>query len=205
MTSRVRGAVLAALFASVMLAVPASVAARPDDTGATAAAALLSGGPATTGSLPPKNAPLPVTTGRSGLPVPRFVSLKAGKVNVRVGPGEGYAIAWTFTRSALPVEVIQEYDTWRRVRDSDGSVGWVLQNLLSSKRTAVIAPWAAGEPKPLHASPAAKAAVSAYLEAGVLADVASCHQSWCRVTGTGFSGWIEQDQLWGVYPGEEIP
>jgi SH3-like domain-containing protein len=137
--------------------------------------------------------------------LPRFVSLKAGKVNVRAGPGEDYDIAWTFTRQALPVEVIQEFDTWRRVRDSDGSVGWVIQNLLSSRRTAVIAPWAAGEPKPLHATPAATGIVTAYVEAGVLADVSTCHQRWCRLSGGGFSGWIEQEQLWGVYPGEEIP
>src|SRR5687768_7204699 len=60
----------------------------------------------------------------TGLPVPRFVSLKAGRVNVRIGPGEAYKIAWVFTRPGLPIEIIQEYDTWRRIRDSDGTVGW---------------------------------------------------------------------------------
>ena len=84
--------------------------------------------------------------GKSGLPVPRFVSLKAGRVNVRVGPGEDYKVAWVFTRPALPVEIIQEFDTWRRIRDSDGSVGWVFHSLLSGKRTAVVAPWTTGEP-----------------------------------------------------------
>jgi SH3-like domain-containing protein len=145
-----------------------------------------------------------VQLGKSGLPVPRFVSLKAGRVNVRVGPGEDYGIAWVFTRASLPVEVIQEFDTWRRVRDSDGSVGWVFQSLLSGKRTAVIAPWAPDSPKAVRAEPEAEAAVSAYLQGGVLADVLSCKDGWCRLSGDGFSGWIEQDQLWGVYPGEEI-
>jgi len=81
-----------------------------------------------------------VKTGTSGLPVPRFVSLKASRVNVRIGPGEDYKIAWVFTRPGLPIEIIQEYDTWRRIRDSDGTVGWVFQSLLSGKRTAVVAP-----------------------------------------------------------------
>ena len=89
-------------------------------------------------------------TGASGLPVPRFVSLKAGRVNVRVGPGEDYKIAWVFTKPGLPIEVIQEYDTWRRIRDSDGTMGWVFQSLLSGKRTAVVAPWAAGDPRPIR-------------------------------------------------------
>src|SRR6516225_9869694 len=58
----------------------------------------------------------------SGLPLPRFVSLKAGRVNVRVGPGEDYKVAWIYTKPGLPIEVVQEYDTWRRIRDSDGTV-----------------------------------------------------------------------------------
>src|SRR5450759_14844 len=75
----------------------------------------------------PQAAPLAVPGSEkvvSGLPVPRFVSLKAGRVNVRVGPGEDYKIAWIFTRPGLPIEVIQEFDNWRRIRDSDGTVGW---------------------------------------------------------------------------------
>ena len=85
--------------------------------------------------------------GASGLPVPRFVSLKAGRVNVRIGPGEDYKIAWVFTRPGLPIEVIQEFANWRRIRDSDGTVGWVFQSLLAGKRTAVVAPWASDDPR----------------------------------------------------------
>ncbi len=144
------------------------------------------------------------TVGKSGLQVPRFVSLKAGRVNVRVGPGEDYKIAWVFTRTGLPIEVIQEYDTWRRIRDSDGAVGWVFNSLLSGKRTAVIAPWAAGEPKPLRGSAGAAAAITAYLEPGVMGTVDRCRGGWCKISGDGFNGWIQQDQLWGVYPNEEI-
>jgi len=204
MHSTVRNFIASALFLPAILLQPNPLFARNGDTGADSAAALLAGAPAVN-PPPHEAAPAAVATGKSGLPVPRFVSLKSGKVNVRRGPGETYDIAWTFTRASLPVEVIQEFDTWRRVRDSDGSVGWVLQNLLSSKRTAVVAPWAAGEPRPLYSAPAPTAIVSAYLEAGVLADVGACHQNWCRLSGNGFSGWIGEEQLWGVYPGEEIP
>jgi SH3-like domain-containing protein len=140
----------------------------------------------------------------SGLPVPRFVSLKAGRVNVRVGPGEDYQIAWIFTKPGLPIEVIQEYDNWRRIRDSDGEVGWVFQSLLAGKRTAVVAPWTKSGVQPLRASAAADAAIRAYLEPGVLANVERCDDGWCRISGKGFSGWIAQNQLWGVYPNETI-
>jgi len=145
-----------------------------------------------------------VNAGKSGLPLPRFVSLKADRVNVRVGPGESYDIAWVFTRAGLPIEVIQEYDTWRRVRDSDGSVGWIFQSLLSGDRTAVVSPWASGDIRALRSEPSPEARVTAYLQAGVLGAIDRCRDGWCWIAGDGFSGWIEQQQLWGVYPNEVV-
>jgi SH3-like domain-containing protein len=156
---------------------------------------------------PPAQADTPdpaLAVGKSGLPLPRFVSLKAGRVNVRVGPGEDYKVAWVFTRSALPVEVIQEFDTWRRIRDSDGQMGWVFHSLLSAKRTAIVTPWASGDPLPLRARGMGDAAVTAYLQPGVEAAVDKCRGGWCDLSGKGFSGWIEQSQLWGVYPDEVV-
>lgn len=143
-------------------------------------------------------------TGASGLPIPRFVSLKASRVNVRSGPGEDYKIAWVFTRPGLPIEIIQEFDTWRRIRDSDGTVGWVFQSLLSGKRTAVVAPWSSDDPRPIRASASADAAITAYLAPGVMADIEQCDDGWCRLSGRDFDGWIAQDQLWGVYPDEKF-
>ncbi len=145
-----------------------------------------------------------VSVGKSGLPVPRFVSLKAGRVNVRVGPGDDYKVAWVFTKPALPVEVIAEFDTWRRVRDSDGQVGWVFHSLLSSRRTAVVSPWQKADLVPIHAGATTEAAVTAYLQPGVLASVDHCHDGWCNLSGKGYSGWIEEARLWGVYPGENV-
>jgi len=140
----------------------------------------------------------------SGLPIPRFVSLKASRVNVRIGPGENYEIAWVFTRPGLPIEIIQEFDNWRRIRDSDGTVGWVFHSLLSGKRTAVVAPWSEADPRPIRSSASTQSAISAYLEPGVLADIELCGGGWCQLSGDNFDGWIAQDQLWGVYPNEEI-
>jgi SH3-like domain-containing protein len=145
-----------------------------------------------------------VQVGKSGLPIPRFVSLKAGRINVRVGPGEDYKVTWVFTRPDLPVEVIQEFDNWRRIRDSDGAVGWVFHSLLSGKRTAVVTPWSQGETRPIRATASADAEVTAYLQSGVMASIDRCESGWCRLTGEGFRGWIEQEQLWGVYIDEKV-
>jgi SH3-like domain-containing protein len=157
-------------------------------------------------SPPPQGAiaPPPVVLGKSGLPLPRFVTLKAGRVNVRVGPGEDYKVAWVFTKPGLPVEIIQEFDTWRRIRDSDGAVGWVFHSLLTGKRNAVVSPWSTGPPLPIRTQANEGAAVTAYLEPGVQAGIDKCAPGWCRVSGKGFSGWIAQSDLWGVYPGEDV-
>lgn len=142
--------------------------------------------------------------GVSGLPIPRFVSLKSSQVNVRRGPTSEHQIAWIFKREGLPVEIVAEYENWRRIRDSDGAEGWVYHSLLSGRRTAIVAPWDAGKIYDLRARDNAEARVSAQLEAGVLASVLRCTGSWCRLSGNGFDGWIPQDRLWGVYPGEKV-
>jgi SH3-like domain-containing protein len=93
-------------------------------------------------------APDPQTTGSlgpSGLPLPRFVSLKSGRVNARIGPGVTYPVNWLYLKPGLPMEIIQEFDTWRKVRDSDGAEGWINQSLLSGKRTGLVAPWQRGK------------------------------------------------------------
>jgi SH3-like domain-containing protein len=148
--------------------------------------------------------------GASGLPVPRFASLKADKVNLRQGPGTEYPTAWVFQRVGLPVEVINEFESWRQVRDSEGTTGWVLSTMLSGRRTAVILPWEAkssptpAAPTALRDDDSAGARPVAMVEAGVLASIITCDGAWCRVSVGGVRGYIEQTKLWGAYKGEVI-
>src|SRR5438067_3853447 len=121
----------------------------------------------------------------SGLPIPRYVSLKPDKVNVRGGPTRTHDITWQYTRAGLPVEITAESDNWRRIRDWEGAEGWVYHSLLSGRRTAVVSPNDKIALVPLHDSADAAGAVVAKLQAGVLAFVKRCSGSWCRITGTG--------------------
>lgn len=146
----------------------------------------------------------PRARGASGLPIPRFVSLKAEKVNVRRGPSSDHAVAWVFQRKGLPVEIVAEFETWRRVRDADGEEGWILHNMLSGKRTAMIAPWRQGQTVPMYDRPNAAGGVVAKLGSGVVGEVEECSGEWCEVNAGGYDGFIEQTQLWGVYPGESV-
>lgn len=151
-----------------------------------------------------------VRVGPSGLPLPRFVSLKSNQVNVRVGPGQDYDVAWIFVKGGLPVEVIQEFDNWRRIRDAAGNDGWVFHSLLSGRRTALVTPWAGrAEPLPLYRERSSGAKLNARLESGVLLNIEECDGDWCRCNlknddGVNFRGFVQQDKLWGVYANEEF-
>ncbi len=162
------------------------------------------------GAEPP--APVPATppgTSVSGLPLPRFVSLKADRVNLRSGPGTEYPTSWVYRQAGLPVEVLSEFETWRQVRDSEGATGWVLQSLLSGRRTALVTPWdvKAGSPAPqisVRNSDSESARAIAIVEAGVIANIHTCDGRWCSVTIDRFRGFLPQKQLWGVYPNETV-
>jgi len=140
----------------------------------------------------------------SGLPIPRFVSIKTDRVNVRGGPDKDHDVAWIYTRVGWPVEITAEFENWRRIRDSDGTEGWVYHSLLSGKRTAVVQLKTKTDLAPLRAKPDLEAPVIAQLQSGVLGSIKSCSGLWCRLVGEGFDGFIEQNRLWGVYPDEKI-
>src|SRR5580765_7445307 len=125
-------------------------------------------------------------TPASGLPVPRYVSLKSDHVNVRAGPTKDNDVAWVYTRSGLPVEITAEFENWRRIRDSEGAEGWVYHSLLSGKRTAVVTTKSKDELALLYDHADTSSAVAARLEAGVVATVRRCSGSWCRISGSGF-------------------
>jgi len=150
-----------------------------------------------------------VTKGPSGLPLPRYVSLKADRVNMRRGPGTDYPTAWVYRRAGLPVEVIEEYEGWRKVRDSEGATGWIIQNLLSGRRTALVLPWEVkgDAPRPqvsLRSSDSERSSPVAIIEAGVIADIENCDGQWCLVAVDRYEGYIEQKKLWGVYAREKL-
>ena len=140
----------------------------------------------------------------SGLPVPRYVSLKADKVNVRGGPSRDHEVAWVFTRAGIPVEITAESENWRRIRDAEGAEGWIFHSLLSGRRTVLVSPSSKTETFPLYERATSNARVAANLQARVLGTVRECDGKWCRIFGEGFDGFMEQHLLWGVYPNEVV-
>jgi SH3-like domain-containing protein len=138
----------------------------------------------------------------SGLPLPRFVSLRSDEVNLRTGPGQRYPIDWIYARKDLPVEVIAEFEAWRKIRDWQGTEGWVHQSMLSGRRMMVVI----GAQRQLRGSDGDSADVVAVVEPGVLGRLLQCprNRDYCRVDVGQTQGWFKRDEIWGVYKGEWI-
>jgi len=138
----------------------------------------------------------------SGLPIPRFVSLRTDPINLRSGPGLQYPVEWVYHRKRLPVEVVKEFDTWRRIRDPDGVEGWVHQSMITGHRTAIVR----SSPQALRRNDGDDASAVATVEAGVVVAIQRCpaESRSCRVQIDGFQGWLKREYLWGVYPNETV-
>ncbi len=142
----------------------------------------------------------PEAAGPATRPVPYWASLIAGEARMRTGPGRQFPAIWLYRRAGLPLRVVQVAKGWRRVRDQDGAEGWMLVNLLSDRRTAVVA----GATRPLRDAPEAGAAVRWRAQPGVVGRISHCTGGWCRFAAQGREGYVETAHLWGLDPAEVV-
>lgn len=160
-------------------------------------AALLCAAPAPSPALAQAQADKPDKGGK----LPRYASLRSAEVNVRTGPGPRYPVDWVFMRRDMPVEIVAEFDTWRKIRDWQNTEGWVHQSMLSSRRFVLVV---ADEVQPLLRRADDTGPAVAILEPGVVAQLVQCDLQWCRLQATRVSGWVKRNSIWGVYPDEDV-
>ena len=134
--------------------------------------------------------------------VPRFASLRVGEVNLRSGPGTKYPIQFVYHHKGLPVEILSEYDIWLKVRDWQGSEGWVHERMVTPARTIIIK----SDTRTIYRDPARDSPALAKLEPGVVARLLECRNAWCRIETEkqNIKGWLLRSEVWGVYPDEVV-
>ena len=132
--------------------------------------------------------------------LPRFASLRSDEVNLRVGPGENYPIAWVFKRKDMPVEILEQFQNWRRVADWQGDKGWILDRMVTAKRSVIVD----GAVRELHRQPDAASPVMARAEPGVIAKLLQLQGPWCRIEAGGYKGWVRRTEVWGVLAEETL-
>lgn len=133
-------------------------------------------------------------------PTPYWASLSAGEARMRTGPGRNYPASWEYRRNGLPVQVVEVYPGWRKIRDPDGTEGWMITNLLSSQRTAIVR----DVEVMLRAAPQPDAPIVWRAEPGVVGKLSKCAGGWCRFDAAGRAGFVETEHLWGVERMEAI-
>jgi SH3-like domain-containing protein len=133
------------------------------------------------------------------LPVPRYVTIKFNEVNARTGPTKDCPIEWVFIKKSEPIEVIAEYDQWRKIRDINGEGGWVHSSVISGNRSVV---FIANNTMPLLSSPGKYDQVVAKITPQIRCSLQKCEKDWCKVNCRSYKGWIARKFLWGVYPDE---
>jgi SH3-like domain-containing protein len=151
-----------------------------------------------TALVPTPIAPPMVAT---GMPVPRWVTVKAARVNLRRGPSLDQDVMWTYVRPGTPVEVIAEYDAWRRIRDVDGVTGWVKGAMLDGRRNVIVT---GRVNTAILDAPKADADAVAYAAPGLVARLVSCAGEWCEISTRGYDGYVTRDRLWGVHEDETV-
>lgn len=132
------------------------------------------------------------------LPIPRFVTLNAGEVNLRTGPGLRYPVKVVLKRDGLPVEIVKEFDVWRQIMDKDGDEGWVHKSMLSGRRGVIIT----GPVQTLLKKPEEGARPVVKLEPGVIAGLDRCDKEWCYLKVASYKGWVKRKNVWGVLADE---
>jgi SH3-like domain-containing protein len=131
----------------------------------------------------------------SGEPVPRYVTLRAAPVNARGGPGEDYRALWQYTAKGLPLQVVEETDSWRRVCDPEGGLGWVRASAVEGHRAVMRL---GARDLPIRARPNEQARAIAVLAARATADLLTCKAGWCRVSVDHATGWVRAGEVWGA-------
>lgn len=134
--------------------------------------------------------------------VPYWASIGASRARMRTGPARTYPASWLYQRADLPVRVVAVFKEWRKVRDPDGTEGWMQSNLLRNTRTALVR---GDEPIAMRDRPAPGARIAWRAEPGVVGRLSECDGGWCRFDVRGQAGYVEIGGLWGVEAAEVLP
>lgn len=137
---------------------------------------------------------LEASTTVTGLPLPRFASLRSAEVNLRVGPSTHYPTSWIVKRRALPVKVIAEHGNWRKIQLHDDTVGWVFQSMLTGNKTILVK----NASVHLRSKPDKQGRVIAHLHKDVIGQLKQCKEGWCKTKFDSYSGFVPQTALWGA-------
>ena len=137
----------------------------------------------------------------TGYKISRFVSLKSDDINLRIGSSTNYPIILKYVAKNMPVEITDEYERWRKIRDKEGNEGWIYGDLLKGDRFAIIIKnnesniYVFSKPDGVPIGEIGKLNI---------VTIKVCLKKWCKIKFDSHKGWINKKNLWGIYENERI-
>ena len=131
----------------------------------------------------------------TGYDIPRFVSLKSDKINLRVGPSINYPINLTYIKKNYPIEIIDEFDVWRKVRDHKNNTGWIKKGLLKGDRFILTGL----DNKNVKIFNYPDGIEIGIIKKNNILRLEKCLEDWCFISNQLIEGWITKDGIWGAY------
>ena len=138
---------------------------------------------------------------KTGLEIPRYISLKSNDANIRVGPSKNYPIEIKFIIKNYPLKVLEEYEEWRRVEDFKKNIGWIHKSLISGTRTGIVL---SNDNKSIQLLNTVGGNIIGEIGKGNIVFLEKCKIDWCLVSSGNYKGWIDKKHIWGVKEKEII-
>ena len=126
--------------------------------------------------------------------VPKLVSIKTSKANLRYGPGKNYPIKLVFIKKQIPLVIFDQFDHWRKVLTTNNIIGWIHKSQLTVKHRSIVL-----KPDYLRRKPKLSSNKIAFLHEYANVSVIKCKVYWCKITlkNRKFTGWYIKKYLWG--------
>ena len=128
----------------------------------------------------------------------KMLSISGDDVNMRSGPGTNYRVMWELSEG-FPLMVLRKKGTWYRVRDFEGTIGWVHEDVTKTTPHVIVKVHKNSKKRiNIRSGPGTKYRIVAKAYYGVVFTTLEQKHGWAKVQHEkGVTGWIKRSLLWG--------
>ena len=128
----------------------------------------------------------------TGFEIPRYASLKSNDSNLRVGPSTNYPILIKYIENDFPIQIIEEYQDWRKIIDINNNSGWLHKRLIKGNRSGIIVSL---NDKNILVYNTVFGKIIGEVSPGSIVNLKKCKQNWCLIKIGNHKGWINKKYL----------
>jgi SH3-like domain-containing protein len=128
----------------------------------------------------------------------QMVSVSGDDVNMRSGAGKKYGITWKLGKG-FPLKVLRRSGSWLRVKDFEGSIGWVSKSVVKRDPHMIVKAHKKTKKRiNVRSGPGLNNRIVAKAYYGVVFKTLDQKNGWAKVQhDKGVTGWVKRSLLWG--------